>query len=1131
MIRPVTLTGRTVRRISSIGGALLVVASGIVITAQGAYAATPISCNDSSLISAITTANAAVGGGTVTLPAGCTFTLTAANNTLEGDNGLPVITNAVTIDGNGAKITRGSGAPDFRFFFVDNVRPGGNLTLNSLTLSNGATTVTTEGHGGGAILNRSRLSVTNVTFLDNVDLISGSAGGGAIDNHDSGQATISKSTFISNRAEEGGAVEDEATVPGAFLNISQSTFSDNAATMFGGGGVENQPGGNGTLTADTFVGNTALEGGGVANGGTMTVTNSTLVGNTESSNGGGGIQNYGTITLQQTTLSGNRGPGGGADLHTYVPSGTTVTTTVTQSIVANGVTSANCSGSGAITDGGYNLDSGTSCGFSAANNSLSNTQPQLEALASNGGPTQTMALPAASPAVDAIPASVTGCTGSADQRGVSRPEGAGCDIGAYEVIVTSGDTQPPSQPTGLAAPSVTANAVTLTWNPSSDNVAVTGYTVYRNGSAVGSTGGAAATTFTDSTAAPATAYSYTVDAFDGSGNHSIRSAPLAVTTPAPSGIQFIQGDVAATATCVTQTTIPLTDAVGAGDLLVGWFGQYDASGDVQVSDNINGAWTRSASTTYSSGGGDIALYYVQNAAAAPYGVTVTIASSSATYLTGVAGDYEGTAATDALDQVVDASGNSTTADSGSTAPVSAGELVVGAILTGGSPGSVTPGASQGQPLTMRAQTGSGSADLDDVLSSAAGTQDAPATLGTATDWYAVVAVFHPFGGVAPAGTSTATVVDDSTTGSAWSGSEVSGASAEDTATVGPEQGSQVITGTVTYKFYSGNCSSGTLVSTQTVTMAGGLVPNSAATGALTAGSYAFQATYSGDANYSGSTAACEPFSVLSAAATLSTTPAPTTGKVGVKGTFGDTATVTGLGSATPTGTVKFILYQGATCTGAQLTSGKIALVAGKAPAAKASYSASWTPPKAGKYYWTAVYSGDANYTGSATTCAEAGELVTVSPSAATISTTPAPTTGKAGVKATFGDTATVTGLGGVTPTGTVKFILYQGSGCTGAQLTSGQIALVAGTAPVAKASYSASWTPPKTGNYYWTAVYSGNANYKGSATTCAETGDLVTVGSATTTKATAITHASSRRAPSAQSGPWETRQRSPESAV
>src|SRR6202042_1999467 len=77
VIRPLTPTGRTVRRTSSVGGALLLVASGIVISAQVAHAGAPISCDDGSLISAITTANGTPGGGTVNLPSGCTFTLTA----------------------------------------------------------------------------------------------------------------------------------------------------------------------------------------------------------------------------------------------------------------------------------------------------------------------------------------------------------------------------------------------------------------------------------------------------------------------------------------------------------------------------------------------------------------------------------------------------------------------------------------------------------------------------------------------------------------------------------------------------------------------------------------------------------------------------------------------------------------------------------------------------------------------------------------------------------------------------------------------------------------------------------------------------------------------------------------------
>ena len=341
----------------------------------------------------------------------------------------------------------------------------------------------------------------------------------------------------------------------------------------------------------------------------------------------------------------------------------------------------------------------------------------------------------------------------------------------------------------------------------------------------------------------------------------------------------------------------------------------------------------------------------------------------------------------------------------------------------------------------------------------------------------------------------------------------------DTATV-TGLGGVTPTGTVQFILYQGSGCTGAQLTSGLVALVAGKAPAAKASYSASwtppkTGSYYWTAAYSGDTNYTGSATACatasELVTVSPSAATISTTPAPTTGNVGVTGTFGDTATVTGLGGVTPTGTVKFILYQGSGCTGAQLTSGQIALVAGTAPAASAGYSASWTPPKTGKYYWTAAYSGDTNYTSSSTTCATAGELVTVSPSAVTISTSAAPSTGTVGVKGTFGDTATVTGLGSVTPTGTVKFILYQGATCTGAQLTSGKIALVAGIAPAASAGYSASWTPPKTGNYYWTAVYSGDTNYTGSSTTCAEAGELVTVGSATTTAATTITQASSSR--------------------
>jgi chitodextrinase len=716
-----------VRRLSAVVAAAVVAGGGLALTTHGAHAAA-ISCSNSSLIAAITTANKASTAVTVTLPSGCTFNLTAANNATDGGTALPVITGKVTITGNGATIERSTatGTPVFRIF---DVASAGHLTLDSVVLSNGL--ANNGQNGGGAINSHGTLVISGSTFSGNQSPSSSGTSGGAIAS--SGPLTVTASTFSGNLAMEGGALFIENTA-----TITKTTFTSNTATIYGGGGIVSAAGTT-TVKQSTFVGNSGPGGGAIDNDATINVSNSTFYQNTGGNNGGGAIQNFGTTTVSQSTLSANASPYG-ADLHNY---GTSILK-VSASIVANGVSGDNCSGA-PITDGGYNLDTGTSCGFSAANHSMSTTQPELDALASNGGSTQTLAIPAASPAVNAIPTSVSGCTGTTDQRGTARPQGTGCDIGAYEVITSSGDTQPPTTPTGLTATSVTSNAVTLTWKKSTDNVGVTGYTIYRNGTAVGSTGGAAATTFTDATAAPSTVYSYAVDAFDASGNHSPLSASIPVTTPAPSGIKFVQGGAVSTGSRVTHATIPLSGQVSAGDLLVGWFGQYDASGPVQVSDNVNGAWTRSTSTTFSSGGGDIALYYVQNAAASQYGVTVTIAAAGATYLEGAAADYNGVATSAALDQVTVGNGVGTAVDTGSTSSVAAGELVVGAILTGGSPGSVTPGASQGVMLSLRAQTGSGSADLADILAGAAGAQDAVATLGASTDWYAVTAVFHRFG--------------------------------------------------------------------------------------------------------------------------------------------------------------------------------------------------------------------------------------------------------------------------------------------------------------------------------------------------------------------------------------------------
>lgn len=95
------------------------------------------------------------------------------------------------------------------------------------------------------------------------------------------------------------------------------------------------------------------------------------------------------------------------------------------------------------------------------------------------------------------------------------------------------DTQAPSAPSNLAAPSKTSTTVNLTWSASTDNFGVAGYDVYRGATLVGSTTGAGSTSFVATGLSANTAYSFTVKAKDAAGNVSAASSALNVTTNAP----------------------------------------------------------------------------------------------------------------------------------------------------------------------------------------------------------------------------------------------------------------------------------------------------------------------------------------------------------------------------------------------------------------------------------------------------------------------------------------------------------------------------------------------------------------------------------------------------------------------
>jgi CSLREA domain-containing protein len=215
----------------------------------------------------------------------------------------------------------------------------------------------------------------------------------------------------------GGGIFNEGS-----LTIENSTLSGNSSSDFGGGIFS--LGTQLTIMNSTFSDNSASSGGGIANvsSGTLIITNSTFSGNNAVSDGGGIVTYEASIT--NSTFSGNSAVTGGG----IYSSGGTVA--LLNTIVANSSSGGNCSGT--ITNGGNNIDDGTTCGWGSADGSMSSTDPLLGALANNSGPTQTFALLTGSPAIDGVTFNAPNGAPSTDQRGVARPQGVRYDIGAYE---------------------------------------------------------------------------------------------------------------------------------------------------------------------------------------------------------------------------------------------------------------------------------------------------------------------------------------------------------------------------------------------------------------------------------------------------------------------------------------------------------------------------------------------------------------------------------------------------------------------------------------------------------------------------------------------------------------------------
>lgn len=363
----------------------------------GIYNVATLIIQNGSLIGGAGAANHAVGtgvGGGIYNAAGTTTidaSTVSANNSATAAGG---IYNAATLNIQNGSLIGGAGAAN-----TATGNGGGIFNAAGITTIDASTvSANTTNANGGGIFNQAALNIQNGS------LIGGAAGntapnggsGGGIYNW-SGATTIDSSTISYNTANGvGGGIWNRAT-----LAITNSTIAVNGGAI-NGGGINNQ-GTISEITNSTFSGNAAFfSGGGIYNFGTITsISNSTFSGNSSAFNVGGGIYNDAAATL----------------------------TSITNTFIANSPTGGNCTGT--IPAGSGNLASDATC--NAAWGTITAGTHYNTTLASNGGLTQTHALivVAGNPAIDTGGA----CGLATDQRGVTRPQGAACDIGAYEVDV------------------------------------------------------------------------------------------------------------------------------------------------------------------------------------------------------------------------------------------------------------------------------------------------------------------------------------------------------------------------------------------------------------------------------------------------------------------------------------------------------------------------------------------------------------------------------------------------------------------------------------------------------------------------------------------------------------------------
>jgi predicted outer membrane repeat protein len=282
----------------------------------------------------------------------------------------------------------------------------GHLELDGVVIA-ANTASGSSARGGGLYAASAAVTVDDSRIEANTTSGTSNAGGGAWVADDT-MLSISSSSILTNSSGSGGGLRIGDTQS----DIDSTTIAGNQ-----GGGVSLLDGVL-TLTGSTVSGNTGVNGGGVVNAsGTLNAANTTFSGNSATSLGAA-VYSSGSTTLRHVTVTDNIGPN-----------------SIWGQVTLRGsiVLSATVSCASQVTSGGWNVTSDSTCGLTAIGDTVGD--PLLGALLDNGGPGATHLPAPVSLVIDAIPPGTPGLCDSStpsDQRGVERPLGSGCDIGAVE---------------------------------------------------------------------------------------------------------------------------------------------------------------------------------------------------------------------------------------------------------------------------------------------------------------------------------------------------------------------------------------------------------------------------------------------------------------------------------------------------------------------------------------------------------------------------------------------------------------------------------------------------------------------------------------------------------------------------